>query len=168
MTEAAGAMEREGIAQFFQHAHRRAEGHLEDFEEELEKGRVDVGFCDQAVHELRLHLYTEEEILFPRLGGALAEAVADLKEQHGRVSDLIDELEAAAHQNTDTARIRKSLSALNNLIAAHGSTEDLGVYPDLISILGVERSQALLREIDRAQLPTGWKCSARRVDERGR
>ncbi len=154
--------ERHAIIQFLQHAHRRAEGHLEDFEAALERGMIDEDPCERAAAELRLHLYTEEEILFPCASGSLAGAIAGLKDQHGRLSDLLGEFQALVRERAAIPRIRQALFALNNLLAAHSATEDLGVYPDLVSALGTGKARALLREVDRADLPSGWICSARR------
>ena len=163
---AGATVERHAIAQFLQHAHRRAEGHLEDFEAVLGRGTIDEHLCQQAADELCLHLYSEEEILFPCASSSLAGAIADLKEQHGRLSDLLGEFHALVRGRAGVPRIRKALFALNNLLAAHSATEDLGVYPDLISILGTAKARALLREADKARLPSDWACAARRKPNR--
>ncbi len=159
---AGATVERHAIAQFLQHAHRRAEGHLEDFEAVLGRGTIDEHLCQQAADELCLHLYSEEEILFPCASSSLAGAIADLKEQHGRLSDLLGEFHALVRGRAGVPRIRKALFALNNLLAAHSSIEDLGVYPDLVSSLGADKARVILREVDRAELPPGWICGARR------
>lgn len=154
--------DQEGIVQFFQHAHHRIEGWLIEFQEALDGGQVDATLIEQAAETLRLHMYAEEEIVFPHMKHKLRPAIADLQEQHGRISDLMDELLGLVRQGADISRVRKPFSFLFNVLAAHCAAEDLGIYPDLLSVLGPAKAQALLRTADQAQLPPGWVCSARR------
>lgn len=154
--------EQEGIVQFFQHAHHRIEGWLIEFQEALDAGHLDVSLIDLAAETLRLHMYTEEELIFPHVKHVLAQPIADLLEQHGRISDLMNELHGLLHRGADISRVKKPFSFLFNVLAAHCSAEDLGIYPDLVSVLGAGKAHALLREADKAEVPPGWVCSSRR------
>ncbi|MBI2963455.1 MAG: hemerythrin domain-containing protein [Deltaproteobacteria bacterium] len=158
----------EGIVQFFQHAHHRIEGWLMEFQEALDDSRVDAPLIERAAETLRLHMYAEEEIVFPSMQQGLRSAIADLQRQHGRLSDLMAELLGLVRDGADVSRVRRSFSLLNNALAAHCAAEDLGIYPDLLSTLGPAAARALLRAADQAELPSGWICEARRATPRPR
>lgn len=158
--------EPEGIVQFFQHAHHRIEGWLMEFQEALDESRVDAPLIERAAETLRLHMYAEEEIVFPSMKHELRPAIADLQGQHGRISDLMDELLGLVHAGAGGSRVRQSFSLLSNALAAHCAAEDLGIYPDLLSALGPAVARALLRAADQAELPAGWTCAARQARSR--
>jgi len=165
------------LVQFFQHAHHRVEGWLMDFQGSLEQGPLDQepdrirrayfeGFLElfeRAVEALRQHMYVEEEVVFPLVEDDLAAPIADLRDDHGRIWDLVGELKALLLQGAEMSRVQTYTSRLMNLLASHSAKEDLGVYPDLVALLGVERTLALLQEADRAEAPPEWICASRRA-----
>ncbi len=151
------------LVQFFQHAHHRAEGFLMDFQEELDQGKVEGALLERAAESVRQHMWVEEELLFPLVEKQLAEPIADLRDDHGRITDLIGEVRALVGQGAAGSRIRTETSRLMSFLAAHSAQEDMGVYPDLVALLGSARTQALLKEADGAEPAAGWVCSTRRA-----
>ncbi len=165
------------LVQFFQHAHHRVEGWLMDFQGGLEQAPLDQepdrirrgyfeGFLElfeRAVEALRQHMYLEEELVFPLVEEDLAGPIADLRDDHGRIWDLVGELRALLHQAAEMSRVQTCTSRLMNLLASHSAKEDLGVYPDLVALLGVERTLSLLEEADKAEAPAEWVCLRRRT-----
>ncbi|MBI2911213.1 MAG: hemerythrin domain-containing protein [Chloroflexi bacterium] len=155
-------VERQGLIQFFQHAHHRVEGHLMDFQESLEQGLPDQQLFGLAVAELRQHMFAEEELLFPQIRHRLAGSIASLEEEHGHVWDLAGEVGALLGQGGDPAQVRPATARLMSLLAAHCAEEDLGIYSELEAILGPDRAWALMLEAEKATPPEAWACSARR------
>ncbi len=151
------------LVQFFQHAHHRAEGWLMDFQEELGQGKVERGLLERVAESIRQHMYVEEELLFPLAGKQLAEPIADLQEDHGRITDLIGDVRALVGQAAALPRIQTETSRLMNFLAAHSAKEDMGVSPDLVALLGPARTQVLLKEADAAAPAAGWVCLRRRA-----
>lgn len=154
--------EGEGLLQFFQHAHHRVEGYLIDFREEVEQDRREAGLLTRASEDLHQHMFVEEEFLFPLVKERLAAAVASLEEEHGRVCDLMEELRGLLSREADREALQACTARLMGALAAHNTAEDLGIYPDLLALLGPARAQALLLEAERAEVPQGWACAARR------
>lgn len=149
------------LVQFFQHAHHRAEGWLIDFQESLDQGRLDPELFDRAVKALCQHMYVEEEMVFPLVEEPLAGPIAGLREEHGHIEDLVDQVKALLYQGAEMSRLQTLTLRLMSLLAAHCAEEDLGIYPDLVSLLGSERALALLEEAERAEAPAGWVCASR-------
>ncbi len=160
-------VERQGLIQFFQHAHHRVEGHLLDFQESQKEGQADVGLFEVAVEELRQHMFAEEELLFPQIRGRLAGPVADLEQEHGHIWDLADEVEALLGQGGEAAQVGTATARLMSLLAAHCAEEDLGVYSELEATLGADRAWDLMIEAEKAVPPVGWMCGARRAQPPG-
>lgn len=153
--------ERKGLIQFFQHAHNRVEGYLIDFCEQLKHGRREAGFIARASEDLQRHLFIEEELLFPLVKERSA-AVASLQQEHGRVCDLIEELQILLRREADQSAVETCSARLMGVLAAHNAVEDLGIYPDLLILLGPARAEALLAKAERVELPRDWVCAARR------
>lgn len=158
--------ERKGLIQFFQHAHHRVEGYLMDFSEQLRHGRREAEFIARAVEDLHQHMFIEEELLFPMVKEGSAAAVANLEEEHGRICDLMEELHILLHREADQSAIQTCSTRLMGILAAHNAVEDLGIYPDLLILLGPARAEALLAEAERAEVPRDWACVARRPKAR--
>ena len=162
--------QQEGLIPFFQHAHHRVEGWLLDFQEGLEKGQVQPELFRQAVGALLDHMYVEEELLFPMMAEGLATPIADLREEHGYIWELVDEIRAFLGGTFEERDLRALSARLVHLLAAHSTVEDLGIYPDLVAHLGPARAHTLLTEAERSRAPRGWVCAARRIrsEEAGR
>lgn len=151
------------LVQFFQHAHHRAEGFLMDFQEELEQGKVEGALLERAAGSIRQHMYVEEELLFPLVETQLAEPIADLRDDHGRVTDLIAAVQALVGEGAAVPRLQQETTRLMNFLAAHSAKEDMGVYPDIVALLGPARTQTVLRESDGVEPAPGWVCLRRRA-----
>jgi hypothetical protein len=151
------------LVQFFQHAHHRAEGFLMDFQEGLEEGTVDDALLERAAQSIRQHMYVEEELLFPLVEARLAAPIADLQDDHGRVMDLLAEVRTLIGEGATVPPLQQAATRLMNFLAAHSAKEDMGVYPDLVDLLGVARTRALLADADGADPGPGWVCRRRRA-----
>ncbi|MBI2290334.1 MAG: hemerythrin domain-containing protein [Betaproteobacteria bacterium] len=158
--------EGKGLIQFFQHAHHRVEGYLMDFSEQLKQGRREAEFIARAAEDLHQHMFIEEELLFPMVKEESAAAVANLEEEHGRICDLMEELQILLHREADQSAIQTCSTRLMGVLAAHNAVEDLGIYPDLLILLGPARASALLAEAERTEVPRNWACVARRPKAR--
>lgn len=156
-------LEQPWLIQFFQHAHRRVDGYLKDFQDGLSQGHLDPELFERAAEEFRQHMHVEEELLFPQVEESLAKPIANLLEMHGHLCDLVDQVKVLLRQGAERSRIQKATSTLVNLLAAHSAEEELGVYPDLVSLLGPEKARALLKEAEKTEVPAEWVCVARRV-----
>lgn len=158
--------ESKGLIQFFQHAHHRVEGYLMDFSEQLKQGRRETELIARAAEDLRQHMFIEEELLFPMTKEESAAAVASLEEGHGRICDLMEELQTLLHREADQSAIQTCSTRLMGVLAAHNAVEDLGIYPDLLNLLGMAKAQALLAKAEKAEVPRDWACVARRPKAR--
>jgi hemerythrin-like domain-containing protein len=156
--------EQHGLLQFFQHAHHRVEGWLMDFQDSLSQGEVRAEFFDRAAEDLRQHVFVEEELIFPLVEEQLAAPVADLEEEHGWICELVDQIHTMLRQEAEQAGTGTLLARLMSLLAAHTAAEDLGIYPDLLALLGSDKAWTLLAEAEKAEAPARWICAARRVN----
>ncbi len=154
-------LDTETIELFLQHAHRRIEGWLIEFEEKLDEGLVELPLLESARAELRRHMYVEEKLVFPRAEHKFKEVVALLLEGHGFIWDAAEKLWSEAHRQQDIGSLKKSTQALARLLAIHSAEEDMGIYPDLLDLLGPAASAELLRSCSVATAPQDWVCSAR-------
>jgi len=157
-------LETHDLLRFFQHAHNRVEGWLMDFQDSLSDSRPCAEFFDRAVEELRRHMFVEEELIFPLAKEELAGPVGDLLEEHGRISDLVEQLAALLRHGSDPSEIRTFGTRLMGLLAAHTAEEDLGIYPDLLARLSPDEAQAHLAEAETMEAPPGWVSIARRLE----
>lgn len=75
---------------------------------------------------LREHLDAEEELVIPAYQLSAPEEGGELRTEHARIRDLLDEIEQdVRHQSLRADHIR----ALLDLLRAHSAREDASIYP---------------------------------------
>jgi iron-sulfur cluster repair protein YtfE (RIC family) len=121
----------------------------------------------RAVDELRLHIYTEEELLFPplRQAGMLGPILVMLRE-HGQMWPLLDTLDDVLVGDADEDVLRTTCRQLLVGLQHHNPKEEQILYPEIDRI--VDDAARVHEFLDTGQVPAGWTCHfLRRTDGRG-
>ena len=115
---------------------------------------------------LRLHLYVEEELLFPAVTTqALAMPLYILQYEHGQMWDFIERLAAACkNQSTATDAARDDCRKLLKLFKVHNPKEEDLVYAAADRAATTDPDNTLVSDIKAARLPNDWLCMAKRDD----
>lgn len=130
-------------------------------------GRVERALFERAADALRQHMFLEEELLFPPAERDIPGPIADLLDQHGRITDALDATRALLNGGADSARLQAAVRTFLSMLMIHSTVEDLGAYPEITAILGFERTQALIRKGEMTAPPAGWTCRAHRTASYG-
>lgn len=111
----------------------------------------------RAVDDLRLHIYTEEELLFPplRLAGMLGPILVMLRE-HGEMWPLLDALDDALLGEVDDDVLRTTCRQLLVLLQQHNPKEEQILYPEIDRV--VDDAAHVLELLETGQVPTDWTC----------
>jgi regulator of cell morphogenesis and NO signaling len=147
-------MQTETVATALEHEHRDIDAGIEAYL----AAPSDPLPLMSAIDVLRLHIYVEEEFLFPLLRTAeprLAAPVAVMLLEHAQIWATLDELEAELEAGSDAAvALCKELAAQ---LEHHNMKEEIVIYPRADDALLPETDE-LRSHLDSAKLPQGWVC----------
>ncbi len=119
------------------------------------------GELKSAVHELRHHIYLEEEFLFPLLRTkeeSLTAPVFVMLREHAQIWTTLEALESALDAESGSGAASELCRELATRLLHHNLKEERVLYPqaDLnLNEAAVEKLRALL---DSTDLPDGWVC----------
>ncbi|OJV82989.1 MAG: hypothetical protein BGO37_13575 [Cellulomonas sp. 73-92] len=114
-----------------------------------------------ALHELRHHIYLEEEFLFPLLStmeDALTATVLVMLREHAQIWTTLDALDRALDSDSDDEAAAGVCRELTARLLHHNLKEERVLYPRADTDLNdaaLERLRALL---EATGLPEGWVC----------
>lgn len=109
---------------------------------------------------LRLHLYVEEEILFPPLeASGLAMPVLVMKREHGQMWPLIQDLSAACDAGDGADALRDRCDTLFRLLRIHNPKEEQIVYTAADRLAAKPDGRLRAADLEVAEPPEGWRCA---------
>ncbi|MGH8279583.1 MAG: hemerythrin domain-containing protein [Gammaproteobacteria bacterium] len=108
---------------------------------------------------LRLHLYAEEQILFPALAKTSAVmAIIAMKREHGQMWPPMETLSAACMSASPVAALHDTCSELFQLLQIHNPKEEKIIYTAADRLVAARHDTALVQALQAAKLPDGWIC----------
>ncbi|CBL45017.1 hypothetical protein HDN1F_14340 [gamma proteobacterium HdN1] len=131
----------------------------------LMDGRGDAWVLARVIQQLVLHLYVEEDLMFPLVNSPrLRMPLAVMRDEHGQIWDL---LQALSRFSSKAAPLEESVKVmcqqLLDLFALHNPKEEDIVYPAIDHYNETDLAEpSLVDDIVNAELPVGWVCEARR------
>lgn len=113
----------------------------------------------QAIAELRWHIFVEEELLFPPLRAAgMTGPVLVMLREHAQMWPVLDDLDQALRGDADQGAVRTSCRQLLVLLQHHNPKEERILYPQVDQVLGVEASVAVRDFLSGGEIPSDWVC----------
>ena len=113
-----------------------------------------------ALHELRHHIYLEEEFLFPpmREAGMMMPIFVMLRE-HGALWHAMAGLDAMIADDAGRPALVDAGRELLSLLDAHNSKEEPVIYTQADDILEQEATAELQDFLRSGTMPEGWVCT---------
>lgn len=114
----------------------------------------------ESLAVLRLHLYLEEELLFPPLAkSGLAMPVFVMKREHGEMWPLLQALTVACEAKAELATLREPCQRLFRLLQIHNPKEEQIVYVAADRLAAGRADGLLVETLQTARLADGWVCA---------
>lgn len=119
---------------------------------------------DRMLALLRLHIYIEEEILFPAVATpALAMPVYILQYEHARIWRFLDNLQNSAEQTQASSEaLAEDCRRLFKIFEMHNPKEEDLIYEAAERVAEADPEDKLLTAIKTAQFPDRWVCMGQR------
>ncbi|MGH8110706.1 MAG: hemerythrin domain-containing protein [Rhodanobacteraceae bacterium] len=122
-----------------------------------------VAALADALDLLRLHLYLEEQVLFPPLvKSGLAMPVFVMKREHGEMWPLMETLVAACAAQASVESIHDTCRRLFQLLQIHNPKEEQIVYTAADRLAAQPAGASLAKALDVTKVPDGWTCEMAR------
>ncbi len=149
----------ETLAEALEREHVDIDAGIAAFTTGLAAGAPPVDAMLAAMEALRRHIYLEEAILFPPLKdqGFFGPVMVMLME-HGRLWQIMDELEPLVRDGASDPRIEGLCMDLMAQIGAHNPKEEQILYPEADTTLNGRASSELRTFLDTGSMPAGWVC----------
>ncbi|GAA3982596.1 hypothetical protein GCM10022279_02670 [Comamonas faecalis] len=123
------------------------------------EGGGDLRALGASLDLLRLHLYIEEDILFPPLErSGLTMPVFVMQREHGQMWLLLEQLAAACGAGADPAALKGDCAELLHLLQVHNPKEEQILYTAADRLAAQAGDGTLASDIGQAGLPGGWAC----------
>lgn len=122
-------------------------------------GNGQVSGLVEALTLLRLHLYAEEQVLFPALAKTSAVmAIIAMKREHGQMWPHIEALRAACQSPNPATALRDTCNTLYELLQVHNPKEEKIIYTAADRFAAKTGGTSLIRGLQFAEMPDGWVC----------
>lgn len=157
------------LQQALEQEHREIDAAIESCVHGPAPGLEEKAALKRAVDDLRLHIYTEEELLFPPLrdAGMLGPILVMLRE-HAEMWPLLDTLDQGIVGEVDEGVLRAACQQLLTLLQHHNPKEEQILYPQIDRVVDGSARAGARETLDTGQVPEGWTCQfLRREDGRG-
>jgi regulator of cell morphogenesis and NO signaling len=139
--------------------HREVDSAVERYADGSASGADARPALQQAVDDLRRHIYVEEELLFPslRAAGMLGPIMVMLRE-HGQMWPVLDELDQQLHDDAGDDVLGTACRGLLDLLQSHNPKEEQILYPQVDGVLGPDATLRVHEFLEAGRLPAGWQC----------
>lgn len=128
-------------------------------------GSHDTRLLRDTSAQLRLHLYVEEEIVFPAIAtSALEMPLYIMKYEHGQMWGFLESISAAGGESVAESAAHEDSRKLVELFQRHNPKEEDLIYAAADRAATEGTQQKLTADIKAAQVPDGWLCMAKRED----
>src|SRR5690625_2292612 len=140
--------------------HRKIDQGVSDVME----GTGDLETLRRTMELLRLHLYVEEEFLFPSLAGNHLEMpIYIMQHEHGQIWSFLERLSDACRQEeAPTDAVREDCRKVLKLWKLHDPKEEDLMYALADRQAAADPRGTLAADIKAARVPDGWLCMAKR------
>lgn len=149
-----------GPGRFLESQHRE----IDRAAQAIMENRGDQPTLTRMLALLRLHLYVEEEVLFPAIRTpALAMPIYILEYEHGRIWRFLANLAAAnARPQAPTEAMAEDCRRLFKVFEMHNPKEEDLIYAAADRAAEADPEDGLVVAIQSAQVPDDWVCMAQR------
>lgn len=114
----------------------------------------------ESLELLRLHIYVEEELLFPPLAKAgLTMPVFVMKREHGEMWPLLGTLASACESGAPVATLQEPALHLFRQLQVHNGKEEDIVYAAADRLVESGTDAALVETLQAGKVPDGWTCA---------
>lgn len=147
------------LSRALEHDHREIDGALEVCANDSASSAQARADLEQAVQELRRHIYVEEELLFPPLREAgMAGPIMVMLREHAQMWPILDTLddELAADARDDV--LRTACRQVLDLLQRHNPKEEQILYPQVDQVVGDNASIDAREFLQTGQVPADWTC----------
>ncbi len=113
----------------------------------------------EAVRELRRHIFAQEELVLPLLRGTTLDGPAHaMSVDHVQLWDTLDRVEAALAPPTDPEVRSTAARILQAELDRHTTKERPIIFGHVEDVLSSEQQQGLAQRIETVEMPPGWVC----------
>ena len=149
----------ESLSTLLEREHHEIDAGIEAFLAGLLLGEMRVQELTRAVEALRLHIYLEEEFLFPPLQAAgMVPPVFVMLREHGEIWRTLDAIQIL-DPDADREGARERCGELVAQLTSHNAKEEPIIYPQGDAVLTDEEKSDLRGFIDSGRMPQGWVCA---------
>ncbi|MBS0316047.1 MAG: hemerythrin domain-containing protein [Proteobacteria bacterium] len=149
-------METASPSRLLEDQHRRIDQGLQD----IIDGAGSLARLSESLALLCLHLYAEEEILFPPLeASGLTMPVFVMKREHGQMWPLVQDLTAACGSAGPVDTLQNDCRELLQLLQIHNPKEEQILYAAADRLAADPDHGSLAQALEAARLPHGWACA---------
>lgn len=142
--------------QYLENQHREIDKGIQPVVE----GAGDLAGLASSLALLRLHLYLEEEILFPVLEkNGLTMPIFVMKREHGQMWPLMQTLSAACKAQDSIDSVRATCEELFKLLRIHNPKEEQIVYTSADALAAKGAEEEMVGTMDAADAPGDWVCA---------
>lgn len=109
---------------------------------------------------LRLHIYVEEEFLFPPLAeSGLTMPISVMKQEHGEMWPFLETLAGACTSGTPIKSLHRPALSLFRILQVHNPKEEEVVYAAADRLVSEDAEGPLIETLENARVPDGWVCA---------
>lgn len=114
----------------------------------------------KSLQLLYLHIYVEEQHLFPPLETfGITMPVFVMKKEHAEMWPYMQELDAACARKAPLADMQRTALALFRLLQVHNPKEEEVVYTAADRLVTETPQPSWLAALQSAEMPEGWVCA---------
>ena len=113
----------------------------------------------RAVNALRRHIFSEEELIFPKLrhAGTIA-AMSVMLREHAQIWASLDTIDRELQTGVDDRLVAKHCHDLAVRLQHHNLKEERTIYAQADQALAGEEGTKLAALLEASELPAGWVC----------
>lgn len=143
-------------ARLLEQQHRRIDRGIKA----LFDGSGSVAELAEALQLLRVHIHLEEAVLFPPLEQeGLTMPVFVMQREHGLMWPLLEQLAAACAAGSAAQALQDDCRELFKQLQIHNPKEEQILYAAADRLAAERADGALLRALQEARMPDGWRCA---------
>ena len=150
------------VSSLLERDHRLIDEGVAAFVDAARFGELRTDLLAPAATGLRLHIYLEEEFLFPplRTAGLIPPVLVMLRE-HGEIWGGLDQLDRALEAGVEPDRVLQICNQVEDVLAQHNAKEERILYPAADQVITDDVVEQIRTGLDDT-LPQGWVCEQAR------
>lgn len=149
-------MEIEPPSQLLQHQHRQIDVGVEG----IVDGSGSLESLAESLRLLYLHIYVEEEFLFPPLERfGITMPIFVMKKEHAEMWPFLQALDDGVKAEASIESLKRPARSLSRLLRVHNPKEEEVVYTAADRLVAEQPDQPWLEALTTGEVPTGWSCA---------